>query len=125
MLVVDKPININISVRFVFCTLNNKDTCITKLNHVLQCVCDHARTPILELKKTPTLISCFFFFVLDFLKSKFCLLSAQHIVFPFLAIDTEVDGFCPQAGLFNRRGHNRVQRLSSSFAPLLSYQIWC
>lgn len=26
------------------------------------------------------------------------------MLFPFLAIDTEVDGFCPQAGLFNRRG---------------------
>lgn len=35
----------------------------------------------------------FFFFVLDFIKSKFCPLSTPQMVFPFLAIDTEVDGF--------------------------------
>lgn len=51
------------------------------------------------------------------LKLAYC--QQHNWCFPFLAMDTAVDGFCPQAGLCDQRGHNRVQRLSSYFSPLL------
>lgn len=56
---------------------------------------------------------------LDVVRSKFGILPARQLVFPFLAMDAAVDGFCPQAGLFNHPGHNRVEQLSSSCSPLL------